>query len=480
MPTVIRQLALDTTSDNTHERDAVFSKVLIANRGEIALRVARACRELGVATVAVCSTTDCDSPVVRLADETVRIGPGPAKQSYLYIPSLIEAALKTGAEAIHPGYGFLSEDPDFAEICAKEGLTFIGPEPDVMQQLGNKATARALMAAAGLPMLPGSIQSVGTADEGAAYAASIGYPVIIKAAAGGGGRGMTVVHNPREFRDAYLSTRATAQAVFRDSTVYIEHFLRTARHVEVQVLADLHGHAIHIGERDCSVQRRHQKLVEEAPSDRLTPQQREQIGAAAVHGAIAVGYSGAGTLEFLLDDDGRFYFMEMNARIQVEHPVTEMVTGIDLVREQIRIAANGRLSLQQSDVVIRGASIECRVNAEDPSRGFAPTPGPLDVFDPPGGPWTRVDSGYTAGSQVSPHYDSLLAKVIVWAPDRAQALSRMDRALREFRVIGRGVATTIDFARSIITHPTFRAGNHTTGFVDQLMSVPDAAQTRAS
>src|SRR5512135_2639760 len=329
----------------------MFSKILIANRGEIAVRIARTCRELGVATVAVCSTADRDSPVVRLADEVVHIGPPPPKQSYLYVPNVIQAALRTGAEAIHPGYGFLSEDPDFAEICAAEGLVFIGPRPEVMQRLGNKATARALMADVGLPLLPGSVEPVGTADEGITLADAIGYPLIIKAVAGGGGRGMTVVADRRDFPGAYARTRAAAHAAFRDSTVYMERFLGSARHVEVQVLVDAFGDGVHLGERDCSVQRRNQKLIEEAPSSRLTPGQLTERGAAAVRGALAVGYSCAGTVEFLLDEAGRFYFMEMNARIQVEHPVTEMVTGIDLVREQIRIAAGERLSVQQDDVV---------------------------------------------------------------------------------------------------------------------------------
>jgi acetyl-CoA carboxylase, biotin carboxylase subunit len=456
----------------------VFSKILIANRGEIAVRVARACRELGISTVAVCSTADRESVVTRMADEVVVIGPPQPKHSYLYVPSIIEAALHTGAEAVHPGYGFLSEDPDFAEICAGEGLVFIGPRPEVMAQLGDKARARALMAAAGLPLLPGSAAPVPTVDDGLALAAEIGYPVIIKAAAGGGGRGMTVVWQQRDFRDAYARTRSAAQLVFRDSRVYVERFLQAARHVEVQVLADLYGNAVHLGERDCSVQRRHQKLIEESPSHHLTPEQRDELGAAAVRGALAVGYSGAGTLEFLVDEAGRASFMEMNARIQVEHPVTEMVTGIDLVQEQIRIAAGEPLAVKQEQIRLSGAALECRVNAEDPRRDFAPTPGTLDAFEPPSGPWTRVDSGYVTGTRVTPHYDSLLAKVVVWAPDRDQALARMDRALSEFRIEGRSVATTIDFARSILAHADFRAARHDTRFIDDLMSTD--VEARAS
>ncbi len=444
----------------------MFSKVLIANRGEIALRVARACRELGVGVVAVHSTADRDSPVVRLADQAVHIGPPPARASYLNIPNIIEAALATGAEAIHPGYGFLSEDPDFAEVCADNGLVFIGPRPEVMLQLGNKARARALMAAAGLPLLPGVVDPVDTVEAGAAIADDIGYPVVIKAAAGGGGRGITVVREPSAFAEAYASTRRTAHTVFRDSTVYVERYLDRARHIEVQVLLDEHGNGIHLGERDCSVQRRHQKLLEEAPAVGLSPEQRAEIGAVAVAGALAVDYTGAGTLEFLLDDRGNFSFMEMNARIQVEHPVTEMVTGVDLVREQIRVAAGEPLSVKQEDVVLTGASIECRINAEDPRRNFAPTPGVLDVFEVPGGPGVRVDSGYTAGSRVSEHYDSLVAKVIVWAPDREQAMNRMARALGELRISGRGVSTTAQLHQQLLASPVIRAGEHHTGFLD--------------
>jgi acetyl-CoA carboxylase, biotin carboxylase subunit len=460
----------------------VIRRLLIANRGEIAVRVARACRELGVEVVAVHSTEDRDTPVVRMADAAVCIGGPRPKDSYLNVANVVGAALQTGADAIHPGYGFLSEDPDFAEICAAEGLVFVGPRPDVMAQLGNKAVARGLMAGAGLPLLPGTVQPVETVEHAEALARTIGYPLIIKAAAGGGGRGMTVVQHPEELRQAYVTTRATAHAVFRDSTVYLERFLVGARHVEIQVLCDGHGNGIHLGERDCSVQRRHQKLVEEAPSTRLTPQARADMGAAAVRGALSVGYTGAGTLEFLVDDQGRFSFMEMNARIQVEHPVTEMTTGIDLVAEQIRIAGGQPLSVTQDQVAIRGAAIECRINAEDPEHGFAPTPGRLDAFDLPTGPWTRVDTGYCAGGRVTPYYDSLLAKVVVWGPDRAAALTRMDRALAELHVCGAGVATTAGFSRAVLAHPVFRAGEHTLAFVDDLMSTTGtaAAEGRAA
>jgi acetyl-CoA carboxylase biotin carboxylase subunit len=442
----------------------VFDKVLIANRGEIALRVVRACRELGVASVAVHSTADRDAPFVRLADEAVAIGPPAARQSYLNIPNIIEAAQATGAQAVHPGYGFLSEDPDFAEVCAEHGLVFIGPRPEVMARLGNKASARELMAAAGLPLLPGVVHPVQTVEEGVQIADEIGYPVVIKAAAGG--RGITVVRDPADFPTAYTSTRRTAQAVFRDSSVYVERYLERARHVEVQVVVDEHGSGVHLGERDCSVQRRHQKLVEEAPAPGLTQEQRDSIGSAAVAGALAVDYTGVGTLEFLLDQQGRFAFMEMNTRIQVEHPVTEMVTGLDLVQEQIRVAAGEPLSIKQEDVRLDGHSIECRINAEDPARGFAPAPGALDVLDLPGGPGVRVDTGYTAGSRVSPHYDSLVAKLLVWAPDRQRAIARMSRALGELRLEGAGLATTRELHERIMRAPQFVAGEHCTDFLD--------------
>ncbi|MDQ1443821.1 MAG: acetyl-CoA carboxylase, biotin carboxylase subunit, partial [Acidimicrobiaceae bacterium] len=396
----------------------MFEKILIANRGEIALRVARACRELGVKCVAVYSTADAESAVVRFADEAVHIGPPSPARSYNHIPSIIGAALKSGADAIHPGYGFLSEDPYFAEICADEGITFIGPRPEVMEKVGNKAVARDLMTKAGLPLLPGTIEPVNTADEAQDVADSIGYPVIIKAAAGGGGRGMTVVERREDLRNAYQTTRASAQAIFKDSAVYIERYLKTSRHTEIQILCDGHGNGIHLGERDCSVQRRHQKLIEEAPSVQVTPELRAEMGAAAVRGALEVGYSGAGTMEFLLDEEGNYTFMEMNARIQVEHPVSEAITSIDLIREQILVATGKPLTMTQEDVQFSGHAIECRINAEDPDRNFTPTPGRLDVYVPPGGPWTRVDSHCYPGWMVAPYYDSLIAKLIVHARTR--------------------------------------------------------------
>jgi acetyl-CoA carboxylase biotin carboxylase subunit len=446
----------------------VFGRVLIANRGEIALRVARACRELGVETVAVYSSADADSAVVQFADQAVHIGPPAPAQSYLHIPSIIGAALKTGAEAIHPGYGFLSEDPYFPEICADNGITFIGPRPDVMEKVGDKAAARQLMSQAGLTLLPGTIEPVDNADEAHDVVAEIGCPVIIKAVAGGGGRGMSVVWKPEDLATAYQTTRANAQAVFKDSRVYIERYLATSRHTEIQILCDTLGNGIHLGERDCSVQRRHQKLIEESPSMHVSESVRRDIGEAAVRGALSLGYTGAGTLEFLLDDDGQLFFMEMNARIQVEHPVSEMVTGIDLIQGQIRVAAGEPLPIAQEDVVLRGHAIECRINAEDPDRNFAPAAGRLDVWRPPGGPFTRVDSHCHAGATISPYYDSLIAKLIVWGPDRGAAIDRLDRALSEFEVEGRGIRTTIPLHRRVLAHPDFRSADVWTDFLERL------------
>jgi acetyl-CoA carboxylase biotin carboxylase subunit len=448
----------------------VFEKVLIANRGEIALRVVRACRELGVKSVAIYSTADAESAAVRLADEAVCVGPPAPGKSYLHIPNVIGAAQKTGADSIHPGYGFLSEDPYFAEICSDNDITFIGPRPDVMEKVGDKATARDLMQKAGLPLLAGTIEPVASAEEALEIADGIGYPVIIKAVAGGGGRGMNVVHQRDDLVRLYQTTRATAQAVFKDSAVYIERYLEAPRHTEVQLVCDGHGNGVYFFERDCSVQRRHQKLIEEAPSVHLSDEARRDIGERAVRGALSVGYTGAGTMEFLLDDDGNLSFMEMNARIQVEHPVSEMITGVDLIQEQIRVAAGEPLSVAQDDVELSGHAIECRVNAEDPERDFAPAAGRLEVYVPPGGPWTRVDSHCYPGWTIAPYYDSLVAKLIVWAPDRTSAIDRMDRALEEFRIEGRGVKTTIPFHRRVLADERFRAGDVSTDFLEQFMA----------
>jgi acetyl-CoA carboxylase biotin carboxylase subunit len=447
----------------------MFDTVLIANRGEIALRVLRACRELGIRTVAVHSTVDRDAAFVRLADRAVQIGPAPAKQSYLNAAAVIEAAKQSGAQAIHPGYGFLSEDADFAEVCEANGITFIGPPAAVMAQLGDKTSARAAMTAAGLPLLPGSVEPLADAESAKRLADDIGYPVIIKAAAGGGGRGMSIVHDPDDFTRVYQRTRATALQLFGDARVYVERYLASARHVEIQVLADQYGNAIHLGERDCSVQRRHQKLVEESPAPGLPRELTERMGVAAVNGVLATGYVGAGTFEFLVDTENRFYFMEVNCRIQVEHPVTEMVTGVDLVAEQLRVAAGERLRLTQEDVRLDGAAIECRVNVEDPDRDFAPAPGLLERFTPPGGPFVRVDTHGFSGYKVPAAYDSLLAKVITWAPDRTAAIARMRRALAEFEVDGPGVHTTREFLDRVLADPEFAEGKHDTGLVARLL-----------
>jgi acetyl-CoA carboxylase, biotin carboxylase subunit len=453
----------------------VFEKVLIANRGEIALRVVRACRELGIGSVAVYSTADAESAAVRLADEAVCVGPPPPGKSYLHIPNVIEAARKTGADAIHPGYGFLSEDPYFAEICADNDVTFIGPKPEVMERVGDKAIARDLMSKAGLPLLPGTVEPVASPDEALEIADDIGYPVIIKAVAGGGGRGMNVVHQREDLVRLYQTTRATAQAIFKDSAVYIERYLEAPRHTEVQLVCDQHGNGVYFFERDCSVQRRHQKLIEEAPSIHLSDDARRDIGERAVKGAVSVGYTGAGTMEFLLDDDGNLSFMEMNARIQVEHPVSELITGVDLIQEQIRVAAGEELSVRQDDMAVDGHAIECRINAEDPDRDFAPAAGRLEVYVPPGGPWTRVDSHCYPGWTIAPYYDSLIAKVIVWAPDRTAAIDRMQRALAEFQVDGRGIKTTIPFHLRVLANEQFRSGDVSTDFLEHFLAGEDRA-----
>jgi acetyl-CoA carboxylase biotin carboxylase subunit len=445
----------------------MFGKVLIANRGEIALRVARTCKEMGIKTVAVCSTVDRFSAVTDLADETVHIGPPPTKQSYQYIPAIIEAALATGADAVHPGYGFLAEDPDFAQVCAESQLVFIGPSAETMARLGDKAAARTIMSKAGLPILPGSDGALGNATEAKEIADETGYPVILKAAAGGGGRGMTVVRAPRDFLRAFRQTRAAARAVFGDGALYVERYVEGARHVEVQLLFDDFGNGIHLGERDCSIQRRHQKLIEETPAPGLDPALTTHMCEAAVKAALTAGYTGVGTVEFLVDGDD-FFFIEINCRIQVEHPVTEMVTGIDLVREQLLAAVGRPLGLTQEGLIRRGHAIECRVNSEDPSAGFAPRAGTITDFRPPGGPFTRVETHGFTGWTIPPDYDSLLAKVITWGDDRDTALARMDRALAEFHVEGRGVHTTTSLLRGVLAHPRYRNATHSVSFLDQM------------
>jgi acetyl-CoA carboxylase, biotin carboxylase subunit len=452
-------------------RDSMFRTVLIANRGEIAVRVARACRELGVRVVAVCSSEDRDSAVTRLADRTIQIGPAAAGRSYLNAAAILQAAVMSGAEAIHPGYGFLSEDADFVEACTDSGIEFIGPPAEVMQRLGNKATARAALAEAGLPLLPGTVQPLHDADMAHRAADDVGYPLIIKAVAGGGGRGMRVVWEPSEITHAFQETSSRACILFGDGRVYLERYLTRARHVEIQVLCDRYGNGVHLGERDCSVQRRRQKLIEETPAPGLPPDLTRRMAEAAVGGALATGYVGAGTFEFLVDPDGEFYFMEVNCRIQVEHPVTEMITGIDLVKEQLRIAAGAQLSFSQQDIQARGAAIECRINAEDPAREFAPTPGILTEFAPPGGPFVRVDTHGYAGYRVPAAYDSLLAKVIVWSADRDSAITKMRAALDEFQVSGAGVHTTAAYLGSVLADPRFVAARHDTRLLEHCRSV---------
>ncbi len=443
----------------------MFKKVLIANRGEIALRVIRACKELGLETVAVYSTADRDSLHVRFADDDVCIGPGPSRESYLVVPRLIAAAEITGADAIHPGYGFLAENADFAETVKASGLTFIGPTPEQIRSMGDKATARRLAKEAGVPTVPGSPGTISDLDEALRVATEIGYPVIIKATAGGGGKGMRVARNAEEFSQSFTLAQNEALSAFGNGSVYIEKYLARPRHVEIQVMGDMHGKVVHLGERDCSVQRRHQKLIEEAPSPALTDELREEMGTAAVKLAAAIGYCGAGTIEFLLDEDGSFYFMEMNTRIQVEHPVTEMVTSFDLVKEQIRVAAGEPLSWLGNGLKLRGHAIECRINAEDPYRNFQPSPGTITAYHPPGGPGVRVDSHVYAGYQVPPFYDSLLAKVIVHGNCRAEALTRMKNALETF--VLEGVTTTIPFLIRVLQHPEFVAGKVDTKFLER-------------
>jgi acetyl-CoA carboxylase, biotin carboxylase subunit len=442
----------------------VFKKILIANRGEIALRVIRACKELGVQTVAVYSEADRESLHVRFADDDVCIGPPPSRDSYLKIPRLIAAAEITGADAIHPGYGFLAENAEFAETCAASNIAFIGPTAAQIRVMGDKAAARSAMQAANVPIIPGTPGPVEDVDEALAFSKQIGFPVIIKAAAGGGGKGMRVARDADEFARSFQLARSEALSAFGSGDVYVEKYLDRPRHIEFQIMGDTHGHVIHLGERDCSVQRRHQKLVEEAPSPAVSPELRQRMGDAAVKGAKAIDYVGAGTIEMLLDEDGSYYFMEMNTRIQVEHPVTEMLTGVDLVKEQIRVAAGVPLSISTMPP-LRGHVIECRVNAEDPARGFQPSPGRIIAFHPPGGPGVRLDSHVYAGYTVPPYYDSLLAKLVCEGRDREEARRRMKIALESFII--EGVTTTIPFLARLMDNPRFRAGEVDTKFLER-------------
>src|SRR5271165_100983 len=444
----------------------MFQKILIANRGEIALRIQRACRELGIPSVAVHSTADADAMHVRLADESVCIGPPAAKDSYLNIPAILSAALVTGAEAIHPGYGFLAENAGFAEMVEAHGLTFIGPSPAHIQMMGDKITAKAAMAKLGVPLVPGSAGAVPDIAKARDVAGRLGYPVLIKASAGGGGRGMKVAQDPASLEDAFRIARTEARAAFGNDAVYIEKYLDHPRHIELQVLADGHGNVVHFGERDCSLQRRHQKLLEEAGSPAISPAQRDALGETATAALRKLGYRNAGTLEFLYQD-GQFSFIEMNTRLQVEHPVTEMLCDVDLVREQIRVAAGAPLGYAQSDITFNGHAIECRITAEDPNT-FMPTPGRVTAFHAPGGLGVRVDSALYAGYFVPPYYDSLVAKLIVHAPSRKRAIDRMRRALDEFAVVG--IQTTIPLHSRIVDDPDFQSGDYTIDWLEKFVA----------
>jgi len=446
----------------------MFKKILIANRGEIALRIIRACRELGVETVAVYSEADEQSLHVQLADGAICIGPPPSSESYLRSERIIAAAEITDVDAIHPGYGFLAEDPEFAEQCEECKIKFIGPRSDSIRLMGDKATARETVKAAGVPTVPGSEGIIQSPKEGLELANLIGFPVIIKAVAGGGGRGMRLAHNAVSFQKEFAAASNEAEKAFGNGDVYIEKYIEDPRHIEFQILADEHGQIIHLGERDCSIQRRHQKVVEESPSPYLTPELRKTMGEAAVKAAEACSYWNAGTVEFLLDKKGDFFFIEMNTRIQVEHPVTEEVTGIDLIKEQLRLASGEPLGMVQEDVVMKGHAIECRICAENPAMNFAPCPGEISLYYPPGGHGVRVDSHIYGGYTIPKYYDSMIAKVITFGRDRNMALSRMNRALNEYLI--RGIFTNISFTRSVISDPEFVAGRYTTAFIEEFLN----------
>ncbi len=445
----------------------MIQKVLIANRGEIALRIVRACRELGIKSLAVYSEADVESLHVQLADEAICIGPAPSNQSYLKADRLISAAEIADVDAIHPGYGFLSENADFAEQCETCNIKFIGPSPKAIRMMGDKATARETVRKGGVPITPGSDGPIDSESEALKVAKKIGYPVIIKAVAGGGGRGMRIAHNDVTFAREFNQARNEAEKVFGNASVYIEKFLQNPRHIEFQILADSHGKVLHLGERDCSVQRRNQKLIEEAPSPFLTHDLRKKMGRAAVRAAQAADYVNAGTIEFLVDKDGNYFFIEMNTRIQVEHPVTEEVTGIDLIKEQLRIASGEKLGFDQRNVTFTKHAIECRINAEDPARNFTPSPGVIDLYYSPGGHGVRVDSHAYGGYRIPSHYDSMIGKLITFGADRNVAIDRMYRALNEYLI--RGIKTTIPFSKAIMSDPVFRQGLATTGYVEEFL-----------
>ena len=444
----------------------VIKKILIANRGEIAVRIIRACREMGIETVAVYSEADAEALHTKLADEAVCIGPAPSSQSYLSMENIISATVVSGADAIHPGFGFLSENSKFAELCEQCGITFIGPLANVIAKLGNKQEARNTMEAAGVPVIPGSKEPVCEVHTGLLLAREIGYPVIIKAALGGGGKGMRVAYSEEEFMQSFQTAQKESQMAFGDDTMYIEHFMEEPRHIEFQILADSYGNVVHLGERDCSIQRNHQKMIEEAPSAALSSKLRKKMGEAAVKAAKAAGYVNAGTIEFLLENNDTFYFMEMNTRIQVEHPVTEWVTGIDLIKEQIRIADGQKLSFTQQDIEINGHAIECRINAENPEKGFRPSPGTITDLHLPGGKGIRVDSAIYSGCSISPYYDSMVAKLIVWAKNRDEAIQKMQSALGE--VIIEGIDTNVDYLYELLNNPVYQSGEFNVNFIDTI------------
>lgn len=444
----------------------MIKKVLIANRGEIAVRIIRACREMGIETVAVYSEADKEALHTKLADEAVCIGPAASGESYLSMDRIISATIITGADAIHPGFGFLSENSQFAELCEQCNITFIGPDSKVMAKLGNKQVARNTMVSAGVPVIPGSTEAIYDAETGAEIAAEIGYPVIIKAALGGGGKGMRVAQTPEEFETAFQTAQKETQMAFADNTMYMEHFVEHPRHIEFQILADKYGNVVHLGERDCSVQRNHQKMIEESPSAALSEELRERMGEAAVRAAKAAGYENAGTIEFLLEKNGNFYFMEMNTRIQVEHPVTEWVTGIDLIKEQIRIASGKKLSFTQEDIKLEGHAIECRINAENPGKGFRPSPGTITDIYLPGGKGIRIDSAIYSGYTIPPYYDSMVAKLIVWAKNRDEAIRKMQSALGE--IIIEGIDTNVDYQYEILNHPDYLSGDIDIEFIENM------------
>lgn len=447
----------------------MFKKILIANRGEIAVRIIRACREMGIETVAVYSQTDKDALHTEMADEAICIGPARARDSYLNMQNIISATVLSGAEAIHPGFGFLSENSEFAQMCKECNITFIGPDPESMDKMGNKSKAREIMMEANVPVVPGSSGAVETIEEGLELSEKIGYPVLVKASAGGGGRGIRIVKSPEEFSKAFETAKSEAKSAFGDDTMYVEKFVENPRHIEFQILADNYGNTIYLGERDCSIQRRNQKVLEEAPSPVMSEALRKEMGEVAVKAAKAVNYKNAGTIEFLFDKHGKYYFMEMNTRIQVEHPITEMVTGLDLIKEQIRIAAGERLQISQEDVKINGHAIECRINAENPEQGFRPSPGKIQRMHIPGGLGVRLDSAAYQGYVIPPTYDSMIGKLIVHGKTREEAINRMKRALGEFVIDG--IDTNIEFQFEILSNEVFASGNFDTGFIANVLKI---------